>query len=150
VHERVVEACLAEIQQLWQSSVEEARPNAVWIALHKPTARSADALETPVSRAWFLDQAGLSARPAIDYVRFIGIHRGRGWAAGSSVPPAAGVFNNRPGRIHTIGLAAFARVEESTSIYLEHLWGGTTGRGSLYEFIETSGRLECTQNLWLS
>lgn len=150
VREEIVDACLAEIQQLWQSSSEEARPESVWIALHRPVARGTEDPETPVLRAWLLDRTGLNKRQASDYVRFIGIHTGRGWASGTAVPAAAGVFNNRPGRMHTIGLASFAAVEESVSVYMQYIFGGTTGRGSLYEFSETGGCLKCTQNIWLS
>jgi hypothetical protein len=150
MHAKVVEACLVEIQQLWRSSSEEHRPESVWIALHEPIALDTETPETSVLRAWLLDRTGLNPRQASDYVRFIGVHSGRGWASGTSGPVAAGVFNNRPGRMHTIGLAAFAEVAESISVYMHHIFGGTTGRGSLYEFSELTGDLKCTQNLWLS
>lgn len=150
VLEMVVGACLAEIHQLWLSSPEESRPELVWIALHRPIARGVDNPDTPVLRAWLLDRTGVSEKQAIDYVRFISVHSGKGWASGTSVPPAAGVFNNRFGRTHTIGLAAFAAVEDATLVYLHYIFGGTSGRGSLYVLPDTNSRLECVQNLWLS
>jgi hypothetical protein len=150
VRELPVDACLAEIRQIWLNSPEESRPELVWIALHGPIPRDTSDPETPVLRAWLLDRTGLNEKQAIEYVRFIAIHSGKGWASGASGPPSGGIFNSGQGRVHTIGLAAFAAVEESDLIYLHHIFGGTSGRGALYGLSKTSGRLECAQNLWLS
>lgn len=40
--------------------------------------------------------------------------------------------------IHSIGLAAFAKVEASLLVYLKHILGVTSGRGPLYAFCDKS------------
>ncbi len=89
-------------------------------------------------------------RGALDFVRFITVHAGGAWAQGANKPPALAVFNNRPGRIHTIGLASFAPIQESALVYLDFVWGGTFGRGSRYAYNAESRTVECVENLWIS
>lgn len=146
----VVDACLDELRSIWSSTSQELRPESFWIAQHASMDSGMSEPDTLIEAAWFFGAQGLQQKTSSDYVRFIGVHSGKGWASGTSVPPAAGVFNNRAYRTHTIGLAAFGLVRATDMIYLHYIWGGTHGRGSLYTFDHGTRRLECVQNVWLS
>jgi hypothetical protein len=122
----------------------------VWISQHEPILANATQADTPVARAWLLDANGMHARPAIDFVRFLTVHSGMHWSSATPPPSSAGVFYDRPGRIHTIGLAAFAHFESTSMIYLSHIWGGTYGCGAKYRYRAELGTLECIANIWRS
>jgi hypothetical protein len=106
--------------------------------------------DTFVVNAWLLSERGIEKRKAQDFVRFVAVHSGQHLRSETRPPPAKGVFNNRPSHTHTIGLAAFAPIQNLEAIYLEFIWGGTFGRGSEYRFDAKMNFLECLRNLWLS
>ena len=143
-------ACLAEIHQIWLDASDELRPPSDWIAEHAPLSADTDDPETAVVNAWFMDAQGIDMRSATEFVRFITVHSGRYWSSGQHPPPAVGIFNNSSSSVHTIGLAAFAPIQDSELIYLHYIWGGTSGRGSKYEFDRRNGALQCVQNVWVS
>jgi hypothetical protein len=149
--ERVLAAaCLAEIERIWRASGDGVRPPSVWIAEHGPMASANDFPTAPVENAWLMDRYAISKRTAIDYVRFITVQSGVQWSTGMTALPAEGVFNDRPGRMHTIGVAAFAPILDSALVYLHYTWGGTFGRGSTYAFDPATAKLECVQDVWIS
>lgn len=143
-------ACLAEVRQLWASAAHDLRPFTVWIAEHEPVPADADWPETPVVNAWLLNERGVEERAAADYVRFLTVHSGRLWSSSRYPLPAIGVFNNRPGSTHTIGLAAFAPILDSELVYLHYIWGGTFGRGSAYRLDPQAKTLECVRSMWIA
>ena len=90
-------------------------PNTVWIAEHQPVPLDNCNATTPVVKSWLLSERGIGQRTAAEYVRFITVHSGVHWATGNVQPPSTGVF----GRVHAIGLVAFAQIENSDRIYLD-------------------------------
>ena len=146
----ITKACLTEIHQAWASLTPQMRPESVWISQHEPIQADATDTRTSVVRAWLLDANGVDPRSAMDFVRFVAVHSGKNCSSAIHPPPASGVFNNRPGSIHTIGLASFANFQDTPMIYLGYIWGGTFGRGSKYKYWPETETLDCIQNIWLS
>lgn len=144
------QACLNELQQLWLTAHENLRPFTVWIAEHSSISSAENALDTPVKNAWLLSSKGIEQRPAIDFVRFITVQSGTHWVSGISNSPKSAVFNDRPFHIHSIGLAAFAPIKNSETIYLEYAWGGANGRGAIYTFNPQTERIDCIKNVLIS
>lgn len=142
----LAQACLAEIRQIWLG----AREDSVWIAAHAPVGPETIDPDTSVINAWIMDIYGIERRSADDFVRFMTVQSGRHWSTGMSALAHTGVFNDRPGRMHTIGLAAFAAIQDTELIYLHYIWGGTTARGSKYPFDRKNATLECVQDIWIS
>ncbi len=147
---RTWNACLAEVRRVWRDSPHDLRPFTVWIAEHEPIAPDAEWPATPVVNAWLLNGGEVENRTAADYVRFVVVHSRAHWHTGSIPPPAVGVFNNRPGNTHTIGLAGFAPIVNSDLVYLHYIWGGTFGRGGVYRFDPETDALDWVRTLWLS
>jgi hypothetical protein len=146
----IEQACLAEVRRAWTASAEGLRPDTAWIAEYLPVPAGTRQPDTSVVKAWLLSKAGIERRPADEYVRFLTVHYGLHWHSGIFAPMPSGVFNNRPGYTHTIGLAAFAPVEDSELIYLDYIWGGMFGRGAEYRYDAQAKALECVKTIWTS
>ena len=142
----IQKACLFEIQRLWLGAEEPMRPNTAWIAEHQPVPPDTNNATTPVVKSWLLSERGIEQRTAADYVRLITVHSGTHWASGNVQPPSTGVF----GRVHSIGLAAFAHIENSDRIYLDFAWGGLFGRGAEYRFDLQTKAVELVRDFWVS
>lgn len=145
----VRQACLIEIQEIWCGSPGQSRPDMVWIAEHLPVPPDTVHPRTPVLDAWLMKDGVIEHRSAIDFVRFMIVQTGECWSSGGR-SGAASIFHSGPGFPHSIGLAAFAPIQDSAQIYLEFLWGGALGRGSEYIVDPKTQRLECVRDCWIS
>ncbi|MFZ6679079.1 hypothetical protein [Undibacterium sp. Tian12W] len=146
----IQQACLNEIRKIWLEAEENMRPYSVWIAEHSPVSKDCAHADTQVCHAWLMDHDGIAKRSASDYVRFRTVQSGVHWNSLTIPALPSAIFNDRPFRIHSIGLASFAPVSESELIYLDFIWGGTFGRGAHYQFDEEKQWIVCVKNVWIS
>lgn len=144
----VVGSCLAEIQRIWQETPETRRPWGVWIAHHELIQKDADRTDTAVISAWFLSDKGIEKRNVWAYVRFRLIQSGKYWYSGILPPEPSPVFGGVR-QMYEIGFASFASIEREPLVYLDYIWGGLYGAGSLYR-IEHSGSITFDSQVWIS
>lgn len=141
----VADACLAQVQSLWTRTAENLRPFAVWIVERLPVTPPEFHEQTGVHRCWYLDDNGIASKHRLDYIRFLEMQSPH---APSSARSAMGVFGNRQGQIHAIGLAAFAPIAGSEDVYIEYIWGAKFALGSVYAFDAAGGKLNLLDNVW--
>jgi hypothetical protein len=143
-----VESCLVEIRKIWQKLPESRQPWGVWITYHEPIPENADRADTNVIAAWFLSENGICQENVWAYIRFRTVQSGKYWChtvSGSEASPLFGGVHQK----YEIGLASFALLQETSFVYLDYVWGGTYGLGSLYR-INPMGDLTFDSRIWIS
>jgi len=152
----VIQQILQHIKEEWQAlpmlsvaGQPRSKPWGVWITLHAPLPANADMISRPAHsawRAWFLqdgpDQP--QERSIWEYIRFYVVHFERPWDKAHLAGTDPRVY-----RYFVLGLAAFARYEDTQDIYLETVWGSLWGLGRRLT-INAQGQLEPVQQLWVS
>jgi hypothetical protein len=143
--QRQISILLAAVEQQWRDLPPEQRPKGVWIRRHDPLPPDAvDRMPTPVRAVWFLDERGLRKGDVRSFLRFYTVHIVQPWCA-RAVPEKNQIF----GRVHAIGLAAFASYRGSDEVYLETIWGNLHGRGGRYS-LDEHGALKLVGPEWIS
>lgn len=152
----IIQQVLQRIKEEWQAlpvlsvgGQPGSKPWGVWITLHAPLPAVTHMISQPthsVWRAWLLqdgpDQP--QERSIWEFIRFYVVHFERPW----DKEYLAGT-DPRFDRYFILGLAAFARYEDTQDIYLETIWGGLWGLGQRLT-INAQGQLEPTEQLWVS
>ena len=148
MREEIKRYLLARIRSEWESLPADSRPWGVWLRHYAPLA--ADTINLgintgPPLQAWFLDKVGLSERSVWEFQRFLVTHWVQPWCGRiwkeRSLPVSTGA--------HEIGLAAFARYEDSSDVYLDWIWGGLWGRGWRIR-LSANGEPVDYEGLWIS
>jgi hypothetical protein len=134
----------------WIELPESLRPEKVWVCSFKPIAEHVDHnynINTSIERAWFLNHRGLEQRNVNEFSRFAAAHLDMPWHSEgihgpSPVSPLiwASTFE--------FGLVSFAKYQNSSSHYLQLIWGRLHGRGYVVQL--ESEKFAITQELWKS
>jgi hypothetical protein len=138
---------LADTIAAWKQN-PTSKPPAVWIREYALLPGNCNG-ETAVDdygwpcATWFLDASGLHARHVWDYMWFHIFQFVQPWCSLSHPVLDSQLWGQHR---HEIGLVSFAPLEDSELIYIEHVWGGTTGGADL-ERVNEHGILECVRPL---
>lgn len=134
----------------WSRLSDASRPPRMWVLRHAPVPADGEQMHaavgsSPPERAWMLTEGGYELRSQSEYARFAAVHWTRAWS-GAMVPPANAIHGK--GR-HEIGVARFAAVQDTRTVYVEWTFAGLNGRGSIVAAEEGDG-LRHVQDLWIS
>lgn len=135
---------------LWNPLADERWPWGIWIRLHDPLpAHESQSDEgpspnTPLRKAWFLNEDGLHPMDPWSFLRFWTTQFVRPWAAPDSYVEDVAFARPR----WRIGYASFAEIAGSDEIYLETVWGSLWGSGRLVTIRDDS--VHELRFLWIS
>lgn len=162
---------LATVEQQWREIPSEQRPKRVWICSHDPlppdivdqitiplhgglllgfvaahdvSAGIVNQITSPLREVWLLDEWGIRKGDVWAFLRFYTVHIVQPWCA-RTYRERNQIF----GRVHEIGLAAFASYRGTDNIYLETVWGNLHGRGGRYA-VDQQGVLKLVGPEWIS
>jgi hypothetical protein len=135
----------------WESVKAKPEPDLdskrqVWICQHHSVPMNFDTeINSAVTKAWFLSNAGVEEKNLNEFSRFAAMHITLSWWKGGFIPPRSGIFERGK---HTFGLVRFAFLQNTKKIMLEMNWSGLNGCG--YTVVLENKQVVIEQENWKS